>query len=207
MAATAFEIIKSTTEENKEVPRKRGRPRGEWTPRVRYRPKKWLPEFNQLVMDYIIIPGCTHEELGKKYGYGKQQILNILNSPQAKLIQEGCAKGIIKYNETNVPIKLAEISQKAIQRVHDFIHDDRMYSADPFSFIDKTLSITKSIGTFNNGRPESESRGNHTVNNTQVNVAIGAEAAELLGKSIALASSLRDKNSEVLPSLDPGLKK
>lgn len=177
--------------------RGRGRPKGEWTGRIRYRPKKWLPEFNQLVIDYIVVPGCTHEMLGEKYGYKKDQICNILGSAQARDIQEGMAKGILKYNVDNSIIKLGEISKKITERLHNFIHEDSFYRANPFEFINKSLSIGKAIGSLNQER-EGSINVRSTTNNTQVNVAIGTEAAIELGKSIRLANELRDKGLEVV---------
>ena len=179
-----------------EVKRGVGRPKGitvatTGAGRIRYRPKKWLPEFNQLVIDYIVIPGVTHEELGDKYGYTKVQICNILSSPQARDIQEAMARGILTHNAENSLVKLGEMSKKITERLHSFIHNDSLYNASPFAFVDKSLSIGKAIGVLSEGKA-STNVGGTTVNNSQTNIiAISGKDAKELGDSLALANKLR----------------
>lgn len=181
--------------ENDIIPiiRKRGRPTGEWKgPKARYVPKKWLPEFNQVVFDYIAVPGVTYEELGKKYGYTAIHIGNIINSPQAKAIQESVANGIIKLNQDNVTVKLSEIAAKSVERIHSFIHDEHLFSVSPFAFIDKTIAIRKSIGI-----AEVEKDKGGIVNNNTL-VISGKDAGELL-KSFNLAQGLRKEDEIKVP--------
>lgn len=174
----------------------RGRPRGEWKgPKLRYRPKKWLPEFSQVVFDYIAIPGITQEELGDKYGYTKVHINNILNSPQAAKIREATAKGILNYNEENVTVKLGEISQKAVERMHNFIHNDILYEKSPFAFIEKSIAIRKSIGD----EKKDEPKGGDFINNGVI--AISGPQAEGLLKSFELALELKHKEIKPAPSI------
>ena len=184
------------------ITRGRGRPKGSLGiigGRIRYRPKKWLPEFNQLVVDYIVVPGVTHKELGEKYGYTNVQVCNILNSPQARDIQESMAKGILKYNFENVPIKMAEMSSKITERLHDFIHDDSKYKANPFEFINKALSIGKAIGVLDKETP----RDGGVTHNTQVNISVGQ--AKDLSESLGIVERLRlASKNEIKIETDPG---
>jgi len=185
-------------EEDIDIPkitRGRGRPKGSLGiigGRIRYRPKKWLPEFNQLVIDYIVVPGVTHEELGLKYSYTKVQVCNILNSPQARDIQESMAQGILKYNFENVPIKLGEMHSKIIERLHDFIHSDVYLKANPFEFINKSLAIGKAIGVLDK-ETSTLARGT-TINNTQVNITTGQ--AKDLSESLGIVERLRLASSK-----------
>ena len=184
------------------ITRGRGRPKGSLGiigGRIRYRPKKWLPEFNQLVIDYIIVPGVTHEELGLKYSYTKVQVCNILNSPQARDIQESMAQGILKYNFENVPIKLGEMHSKIIERLHDFIHNDSYLSANPFEFINKSLAIGKAIGVLDKETP----KVNGVTHNTQVNISVGQ--AKDLSESLGIVERLRlASKNEIKIETDPG---
>ena len=184
------------------ITRGRGRPKGSLGiigGRIRYRPKKWLPEFNQLVIDYIVVPGVTHEELGLKYSYTKVQVCNILNSPQARDIQESMAQGILKYNFENVPIKLGEMHSKIIERLHDFIHNDSYLSANPFEFINKSLAIGKAIGVLDKETP----KVNGVTHNTQVNISVGQ--AKDLSESLGIVERLRlASKNEIKIETDPG---
>lgn len=173
---------------NDTIIRKRGRPPGKWRgPKFRYKPVKWEPKFNQIVYDYLAVPGVTHAELGIKYGFSEAHIGNILNSPQAGLIKESLSNNIISRNQESIPILLAASAKKVVQRVADFMSDDDLYTRNPFAFIDRTLKIGNAIGAIK----DEDSRNNSApvVNNTQVN--IGDSAIKELAESLNIANKLR----------------
>lgn len=168
--------------------KKRGRPPGKWRgPKFRYKPVKWEPKFNQIVFDYLAVPGITHEELGKKYEFSPAHIGNILNSPQAGLIKESLSNNIVSRNQESIPILLATSAKKVVQRVADFMSDDDLYTRNPFAFIDRTLKIGAAIGAIK----EDGNGVNNTpsVSNTQIN--IGDSAIKELAESLSIANKLR----------------
>lgn len=172
-----------------EIKKKLGRPLGKYKgPSFRYKPIKWLPEFNQVVFDYYCIPGCTYEELAEKYKYHKVHIGNIMNSPQAELIKAGLDSGIIERNQRNIPALLAASAEKAASRIADFISDDSLYQANPFKFIDRALKIGAAVGVI---KGSEEGGKGSTINNTQIN--LGDSAISELAKSLELSNDLRLK--------------
>lgn len=172
------------------VKRGKGRPKGKWIPAsFRYRPVKWEPKFNQIVYDYLAVPGITYEKLGEKYGYCKQQIGNILCSPQAELIKQALSNSIVSRNQESIPVLLSAASEKVAQRIADFMLDDNLYKGSPFEYIDRTLRIGKAVGVINKEQASNPNGASVTNNNTQIN--IGTDAIRELTDSLNLANKLR----------------
>lgn len=145
---------------------KRGRPMGSGgksSSFEHYKPRRWQPEFDLIVIESI--SGLDNETIGRKYGYTKQHVSNILSTAQAREIKDKVRTTVDKEFEGTLKQRLAKIGERAVEHVEKFIQDeDNLAERSPFMFIDRTLKIAQSVGTL---------MGDKSNNNSgqQINVA------------------------------------
>lgn len=153
---------------------RRGRPRGSGgkaSSFEHYKPRRWHPEFDLIVIESI--SGSDNETIGRKYGYTKEHVSNILSTSQAREIKEKVRHTVDKEFEGTLKQRLAVIGEKTVKHIENFINDeDNLAARSPFMFIDRTLKIAQSVGTLigdrnNNSGQQINVAGNAIIMNNE----------------------------------------
>lgn len=170
------------------IPKKRGRPvgsKGKGAKFTNYNPKRWHPEFDLIILESIA--GKSNEEIGRKFGYTKEHISNILSTEETKQVKAKVRNVIDKEFEGGIKQRLASIGEKAIKHIESFIEDETNQAINnPFQFIDRVVKIAQVTGTVNDETKKSS--GNMLINTGTI-VLSGDKVNNLL--------SAIDKSKEV----------
>lgn len=112
----------------------------------RWEPKEWLPIYEAIVA--LSCTGLSNEEVGKRFGYGKQQVSNILNTPQGKKLKQVIRNRVNDANIQTIAQRVANLQDNALKRVETIINDedmfDNMSTAAKMIIFDKSLAVLKS---------------------------------------------------------------
>lgn len=170
--------------------RKRGRPKGSKNraPQfTNYNPRRWHPEFDLMVI--ASFSGKSNKDIGEQFGYHEVHVSNILSTTQAQAIREDLRAKILSNTDKTIVERMNVISNKALQRMEEFMNNDELYSKSPFVFVDKAMRAVQLSGaSLEKTSPKIDSLTINQTNNTQNN--IGGEVID----RIALAL---EKSNEV----------
>lgn len=161
---------------------------------TRYKPKRWHPEFDLIIL--ASFTGEKNEEIGKRFGYTKEHISNILCSEEAEKVRQKLRSNIDKELELSVNTRMKAISDTALKRVEDFISNDDLARSSPFMFVDRAFRAAQLSGISNEGKNGSKVEVN-VLNQTQNNV--GNEVIDRM----ALALERSNEVSLLHSGLDP----
>lgn len=152
-----------------------------------YKPARWHPEFDLIILESI--NGNSNETIAEKYGYTKQHISNILSTEEARKVKERIRGTIEEEGKRCFKERIASIGEKALEHVEKFILDDAgLAERQPFMFLDRALKIGSSVGVMNSGS-EKQSGSNGPMQ--QINVA-GNAIIMNNEKADALKNALND---------------
>lgn len=182
--------------------RKRGRPKGSRGASAlkRWVPTEWRPEYTAIVA--LSATGLSNKAVGDHFGYGPQQISNIINQPQAVEIRRLLTRQLAEHAGKSIGERVAALQDIALKRVEDYVKSDDFYERAPTQMFDRALKVLQGSGAISD--PEG-SKGNSTTHNTQNNLLVlNEELANKLSEGIARALQVREVHSDIKPiSVEP----
>ena len=152
---------------------------------TRWEPKVWEVNYEEIVIASTI--GLSNEELAKKFNFTPQHISNILQTPQAALTRRRILDELQKRALDSIPQRMTAIADKAVQRLHNLLHDDERYAQSPFAVVDRGLQVLKGVGVLREEK------------NMQVDKAIiltGEQSTDLL-EGLVKANRAKDLNKGI----------
>lgn len=167
----------------------------------RWEPKEWLP-----VYEAIVTLSCTglysNEEVGKRFGYGKQQVSNILNTPQAKKLKQQLAEKVRSENSTTIADRIAQINDSALKHVEFVMNRQSEDFKNPLAIFDRSRKWLQDSGVLKSDTPAPPQGG--SVHNTTIHAMIlNGEGTERLTEGLNRANQVRvihgSKSSEPEP--------
>lgn len=145
-----------------------------------WRPKRWRPEYEMIValsstgMSRQIVADKFFEATGTRYTV--QHISNILNTPEAKEIQDKTVESIRGSFNESIADRVERVSMKAAGMVEKLLDDEEKYETSPFNVIDRALAFMR-ITSKPAPAPVQPSTNVNVTNSTMV---MTAEAAQIL---------------------------
>lgn len=107
-------------------------------------PKKWESLFDEWVLRSVL--GASNIDIAAKYGYTKQHVSAVLNTPQAKLLKRQLHDNLRKGIELRTEERIAHMQDKAIARMAAVLDDDDLASMHPFPMFDRAMTLLKGTG-------------------------------------------------------------
>ncbi len=165
----------------------------------RWEPKEWLPIYEAIVA--LSCTGLSNEVVGARFGYGKQQVSNILNTPQGKKLKLLIAERIRNENSASVVDRVAAIQEKALQRVEAVMFDDDRAEKQPLAIFDRSMEILKS-GLLKDKTPIAPD-GNNTHIDKAVFINMKPEQIQQLDDGLRKADQVRVIHSGTVNETKP----
>lgn len=155
-----------------------------------WRPKRWRPEYEAIVA--LSSTGMSRQAVADKFfemsgtRYTVQHISNILNTPEAKEIQQKTVESIRgQFNET-IADRVERVTMKAAGMVEKLLEDEEKYEASPFNVIDRALAFMRITS-----KPAPAPASNApTVNVNNSTMVMTAEAAQIMRDGMAKADEV-----------------
>jgi hypothetical protein len=169
----------------------------------RWEPKQWLPIYEAIVA--LSCTGLSNEHVGKRFGYGKQQVSNILNTPQGKKLKELIANRIREMNLLTLEDRMAFMQKNALGNIDKVLADEdgTIIQRAPLALFDRSLAFLKSSGALKGDIPQSS--GNTLVGNAKtVNVVLSPEANQLLRDGLSKAKEVEVIHGNLIPAATIG---
>lgn len=138
----------------------------------KWEPKEWRPEYEAIVA--LSCTGLSNTALGERFGYGKQQISNILNTPMGVKLREIIVSNLRATNNKTLGSRLDNLKENALQRVESVMKDDKLFERAPLAVFDRSIAILKTTGVVSE---KNESSGNTYIQNAMI--LNGAESSTL----------------------------
>lgn len=158
----------------------------------KWEPKKWLPVYEAIVA--LSCTGLDNESVGKRFGYGKQQVSNILNTPQGKKLREIIAARIRDMNLLTLEDRMAFIQSSALKNVEKVITDEtgQIFEKAPLALFDRSLAFLKSSGALKGDQPIPPASSPLVGNVQKMSVmVVSSEAKALLNEGLARAAEVK----------------
>jgi ElaB/YqjD/DUF883 family membrane-anchored ribosome-binding protein len=158
----------------------------------RYKPKRWHPEFDLIILDSI--SGLDNIELGRKYGYTPQHISNILSTEEARKVKERVRTAIDKEIQGGVKERLSKVGEKVLEHIERFVEDDNnLAEKRPFEFIDRAVRIGEKVGSLIGDVNK------NVTNNIDKAIFLSADQAKGIKDGLFLSSKLDDIEPIIKP--------
>lgn len=169
----------------------------------RWEPKEWRPVYEAIVA--LSCTGLSNEEVGKRFGYGKQQVSNILNTPQGKKLREIIANRIREMNLLTLEDRLAYMQKNALANMDKVLADEdgRLLERAPLALFDRSMSFLKASGALKGEQLPPAT--NPLVGNAKtVNVVLSPEANQLLREGLSKAKEVEVIHGNLIPAATNG---
>lgn len=153
----------------------------------RWVPKEWRPEYEAIVA--LSCTGLNNEEVGRRFGYGKQQVSNILNTPQAIKLREIIVIRLREKHTESFGERLSKLNAKALERVEAVIESDDYFEKSPLAIFDRSVTFLKSQGVMKS--PESINSGPTIGNVIGKAMIMTSEAANILSEGLRKANEVK----------------
>lgn len=152
----------------------------------RWVPKEWKPEYEAMVA--LSCTGLSNEEVGRRFGYGKQQVSNIINTPMGKKLKEIILNRLRATNEESFTQRISTLQDRALRNIEDVLTNDEYLASKPLAIFDRSqkfLASTSAKGIKQEVPDGGSSNGNNTTNIgvIVVNGATRDSLAEALAKA------------------------
>lgn len=153
----------------------------------RWVPKKWDPIYDQMVL--LSCMGLSHKAIGDKFGYGQQQVCNILNTDQAKVLKESIINHI---RETGITLgdRLARIEESALKNIEHALTDEDIRKKAPLAVADRSIAFLKGLGKLEGDKQKE-------IKNTNVFIGENLAAKLIAGMDKANEAALLHNGVEV----------
>jgi hypothetical protein len=173
----------------------------------RWEPKQWLPIYEAIVA--LSCTGLSNEEVGKRFGYGKQQVSNILNTPQGKKLKELIANRIRDMNLLTLEDRMAFMQKNALGNIDKVLADEdgTIIQRAPLALFDRSLAFLKSSGALKGDQPIPPASNPLVGNAKTVNVLmapLSQEANQLLRDGLSKAKEVEVIHGNILPAATSG---
>lgn len=153
----------------------------------RWTPKEWLPIYEAIVA--LSCTGLSNEEVGKRFGYGKQQVSNILNTPQAKKMRELINDKLRKDNIAGLTDRLDRMQEAAMKHIEHVLDRPSEDFKNPLAIFDRSLAFLKSSGKLASDTPAATIGGN--ITNIRTAMILSTPAAEMLNEGLTKANQVK----------------
>lgn len=153
----------------------------------RWVPKEWRPEYEAITA--LSCTGLSNEEVGRRFGYGKQQISNILNTPQAKALREIIVNRLREKNTETLSQRMDNLNIAALERIEAVITSDTIFERSPLAIFDRSMKVLEKTGAV---KGDSSNTGN-TINGNVIGKAMimTTEAANILSEGLRKANEVK----------------
>lgn len=149
----------------------------------RWEPKEWRTEYEAMVA--LSCTGLSNEEVGKRFGYGKQQVSNILNTAMGKKLKVIILDRLRKSNEETFAERISHLQNRALANIENVLNNEDYLERQPLAIFDRSqkfLTSTTAKG-FKSEQPESPQRSGDTTNIVIVQGATRDSLAEAMAKA------------------------
>lgn len=151
-------------------------------------PKKWEPLFDEWVLRSVL--GTSNIAIAAHYGYTRQHVSAVLNTPQAKLLRRQLHDNLRKNIELKTTERIEHIQDKALSRMTQVIDDDQLAAAQPFAMFDRSVAILKGTGIF-----KSDEKAGINAKNA---IFLAPELAKGILEGIRMADKAKQLNAGTL---------
>lgn len=110
----------------------------------RWVPKEWRPEYEAIVA--LSCTGLNNKEVGRRFGYTKEHVSNILTTPQAKKLREIINVRLREKNLETFGERYGVLNAKALERVESVMNSDDMFEKSPLAIFDRAVVVLKATG-------------------------------------------------------------
>lgn len=157
----------------------------------RWVPKEWRPEYEAIVA--LSCTGLDNKEVGKRFGYTKEHISNILTTPQAKKLREIINERLREKNLETFGERYGALNAKALERVEKVMESDDMFEKSPLAIFDRAITVLKATGAVKG----EQTGGGLTVNLPQNSrtMILSESMAEGLRDSLKKADEVKELHS------------
>lgn len=155
----------------------------------RWQPKKWEPIYDAMVA--LSCTGLSNKAIAERFKYTPQQVSNILNSDQAKVIKGLVTKNIRDTAVEDNAARLTRLEQVALKNIEGVLTNSELLERNPLALYDRSLAFLKGTGKMEGEQPKN-------VQNT-TNVMIGSDLVSKLISGIEKSNeaALMHGNAEV----------
>jgi predicted transcriptional regulator len=157
-----------------------------------YRPKRWHPEFDLIVLASFM--GKTNTEIAKEFGYTPQHVSNILSTSQAEEIRDSLREKISNQTEISISDRLKEISNVSLTRVETFLKNDELFEKSPFAFIDRAMRAAQIA------QEKNDPKFQVNINNQTNNNVLGNDAIDRIANALEVTTEVGLLHSGLDPS-------
>lgn len=152
----------------------------------RWEPKTWLPIYEAIVA--LSCTGLDNESVGKRFGYGKQQVSNILNTEQAKKLIKLINDRLRDKNVATLGDRMERMQEKAMGHIEYTLDRPSEDFKNPFTIFDRSLQFLKSSGKLVGDNQPSQQG---VVNNIRNAMFLTNPAAQLLDEGLRKADEVK----------------
>lgn len=168
----------------------------------RWKPKEWRPEYTAIVA--LSCTGLSNAAVGKHFGYGQQQISNILNQPEALEIRKLIGNQLLETAVLSIPERLQKLQNVALSRVENLLNDDERARANPLQIFDRSFKFLQASGQLKDGYESSRGGGNtNTVNIQTNNLVVPPELLQRLADGLDKAKRVAEMHKVEPISIEP----
>lgn len=164
----------------------------------RWEPKKWLPVYEAIVA--LSCTGLDNESVGARFGYGKQQVSNILNTVQGKKLRELIANRIREMNLVSLEDRISFIQANALKNVDKVLADESGVIAEkaPLALFDRSLAFLKATGAMKGENPLPPAQSGPSLVAKTMNVMmISPEAKALVDEGLKKAQEVKQLHGNI----------
>ena len=150
-------------------------------------PKEWRPEYEIIVL--LSCTGLPNEEVGRRTGYGKQQVSNILNTPQARKVRELVIVQLRDRGKEGLQTRLDTMADKAMSHIERVLDIPSENFKNPLAIFDRSVTFLKAVG-----KVKGDENSPHTIINNTNNTIDKAMMVLSPDQTKQLADGLKKAN-------------
>lgn len=156
----------------------------------RWIPKSWEPLYEQMTL--LSAAGVTNLELASRFKYTPQQVSNILNTPQAKIIKKMLTDKLRSEMKATFETQTTELADVALENVSTVLKDKALLEKNPFAMMRASMEFMKGVGKLEGDKPA----GGMNVQNN--NFIMSDKAAERMAEALARSVEIKQLHGDPL---------
>ena len=175
----------------------------------RWVPKEWRTEYEAMVA--LSCTGLSNEEVGKRFGYGKQQVSNIINTPAGKKLKEILLARLRLSNEESFTERISTLQEKALKNIEEVMNEEELLGRAPLAMFDRSakfLSNTTAKGFRSDGLAASSApQVAGSVNIQNNTVIVNGVSRDALAEAVNKSNRVKELSSGLVgTSVEPARK-